>query len=242
MALDRATILQRNNNDLMRPYRQKLDTPLLNQESEVRLKVKERVEAFGLKEDAILANRTLSNEGKQTALAKLVNDSLESLAFVGRVVSDLESDARGRRATLFTVKPPPSWGSDASLQYQRGKETRDQLRGLSQPERDSRFVQAAEADHEATLWSVLDAPDAQPMVTEEIKVRALEERAKRREPQAFRRLQQLEVLREELAGLRDHVVLWLRQLGGDQRKIFDALGGPEPEPTTAQTTQRMVAA
>jgi hypothetical protein len=100
MVIDRATIITRNRNDLARPYRGRLDTALLNQENEVRRKVQERVETFGVKEDKILADRSRSDEGKHTAIVALVNDSLESFGFLGRVVADLEGDAQQTRANI----------------------------------------------------------------------------------------------------------------------------------------------
>lgn len=240
MAISRATIITRNRDDLARPYRRRLDTALLNQENEVRRKVQERVETFGVKEDKILADRSRSDEGKHTAIVALVNDSLESFGFLGRVVADLEGDAQQTRANIFGVRVPPSWGSDAVLQYWRGKEIRDEFRGLQQPQRDSRFLQAAEADHEATLWAVLNTPDDQPLVREEVKSRALEERAKRQNPQAFHRLGQLTTSAEELGGLRDHVVQWLRGLGGNPKVIYAALGGEEPALSPIEVSRSQV--
>lgn len=70
---------------------------------------------------------------------------------------------------------------------------------------------------------MLDAPGT-PLVTAEQKRGVLEARAKRRQPAAYAQWQQDTLLRAHLNALREHVVLCLISMGGDVKKITQALG------------------
>jgi hypothetical protein len=223
--------------------RRDVSTENLNRHNDMVRKVDAVVEEVATKQQAIVANRTLSDEGKATQLATLATATASKLGFLERVVSSLEDDRRQTEATLFTIKAPVRFGTDAQVQYANGLEIRREYKGLSQNKRDAAFVIATQGGgdaDDAILWALQQAPV--PMVTKEIMKRALDERARRLNPETWTRLQQVTMLHESLAGLRDSLVDWLNGLGGDPKKIFDELGGAEPTTPPIDVARRMVSA
>jgi hypothetical protein len=216
-----------------------ISTDTLSFHNSMIVKVVGAVEQVGTKEQAILADRTKSDEGKGSALAALATASASSFAFLERVVSRVEGERETAKLTLDRVTPPPG------LDKEDAREIRDTYRGLAQPERDTVCLQAAEAsiDQEdldaqaratAVLWSLLNAP-GYTLITPDVQRRALEERGQQLHPATFAQFQQADMLYDSLAGLRDTLVGWLRGFGGNQQAIFDAMGGPLPDPTANYT-------
>jgi hypothetical protein len=74
------------------------------------------------------------------------------------------------------------------------------------------------------LHAMLTAPGG-PLVSEEVKTRALTERAKQLKPEAYDQYKQNTVLVEYLRSLRDHTALWVRGLGVPPMQVHDVLGG-----------------
>lgn len=227
--------------------RRDVSSHTLNENNEAIRKTDAVVEGVAVKEQAILANRTLSNEGKATQVAALATETAQKLAFLERMVRQFADDIRATSGNLYTVKPPPAAGTDPLLQYLYGKEIRDRYQSLSPQERDLALFKASEADgstadaqanRDAVLWAFQQTPGG-PMITPDVMRRALEERAQRLNPQTYARLQDITHLHDSLSAMRDSLVNWLRGLGGDQKKIFDELGGPEP---VSPPDRRMAAA
>ena len=203
----------------------------INRHGEMVRKVSAVVDEVAAKQDGILSSKTLSDQGKSQALAELSTATGSRLAFLERVVHELQNDKRATKEQLDTVKPPAHLASDPVLQYWQGREIRDRLQGLTQQEKDVIFLQAAEAEldpddkqaqanQDAVLWALQVTPGG-PMISPEIMRRALDERAKRTNPDTYARMQQVELLHESLNGLRDSVVGWLNGLGGDPKKVDD---------------------
>ncbi len=71
---------------------------------------------------------------------------------------------------------------------------------------------------------MLNSPTGE-MVSEEVKRRGLDERAKRLRPLEYEQYKQNTLLVEYMRSLRDHVSLWLRGLGVDSKAIHAVLGG-----------------
>lgn len=219
MGTNSATMLARLGVDLTQPVRRDMHTDTLNRRNEHATKLKDRLEAFAAKEKGIVANRALSDQGQQEQLAKLGEDALPRLAWLGRVVKDL-SEAQARvSAQLFAVRPTVQ---DEMLRYVRAREIRDRMVGSNQAERDVAFVKVSQAlDHE-TMWALLDAPGGN-WVSADVQHRAEVERAKQTKPDLFSTFEQNALLLDYLGGLRDHVALWLRGLAVDPTKIADML-------------------
>ena len=207
-------------------------TENVNFHSEMIQKVAGVVEEAAIKEAATRANKGLSDEGKATTIATGATATAAKLAFLERVVSRVEGERATAHATLTTIKPPAKLGTDAMLQFLFGKEIRDQFAGLNQQGKDAALLTAMQAGDDVTMWAMLEAPV--PMISPDIKVRALEERGRRLHPQTYAEFQQSDLLHESLSGVRDALVGWLRGLGGNPAVISKEMGGPLPEPTASR--------
>lgn len=260
--LNAATILMRLDADLQRPFRVGLTTDNLNLHNELTLKLRGVVEAYMETERAVQANRALSDQGKAEQLTTAGTRALTATEWLARVVSRLDDERRGLRTALFTIKMPIRFGTDAQVQYDNGKELRERYTDLTQQARDMVFIQMSEAvaiedpddadsvahaameqaRRDEVLWAFQETPGPA-LITRDIQDRTLTERAKRTQPAQYAQLQQTDIMYEQLAGLRDHVVLWLRELRVDAMKIHDQLGGPvPPAPSPIQSARRMVSA
>lgn len=216
-----------------------VDTPTLNQQALLLRKVTGVVEAVATSEAAIHANKTLSAEGKSRDVALLGTSVLPSLVFLERVLHHLKEDRREKRASVFTVKPPVDWGNDPMLNYLRGREVRDRFANLTQQEKDVAFLQAVDTDQQETVWAMLEAPA--PMLTADIRIRGLEAHAMQLHPKEFADLKQADTLHENLDSLRNGLALWLRDLGVDQKKVHDSLGGEPPSPPEPNRPEQVAA-
>jgi hypothetical protein len=209
------------------------------------------VKEVATKQDGITASNVLSDAGKSEADGALANATASKLSFVKKEVSGLESDLAATQAVLYDVKPPAKVGADPLLQFLYGKEIRDSYKGLTQNEVDAAFVAATQQDadedsadqeeqavRDAIVWAMLQAPV--PMVSETIRDRVLAERAQHQNPATWARLQQVDLLRENLSGLRETLVAWLTGLGGDPAVIFEALGGTPPAESNIESARKMV--
>ena len=95
---------------------------------------------------------------------------------------------------------------------------------LDPNERIKQFLQSAEQDQIVILSAMLENPFG-PMVNEEVKTRALTERAKRLFPLDFENFEQNELLLEFLVTFRDWIARWLREeVGVDIATLRTALG------------------
>jgi hypothetical protein len=207
-------------------------TENVNFHSEMIQKVAGVVEEAATKEAATRANKGLSDEGKATTIATGATATAAKLAFLERVVSRVEGERQTAKATLDLVKPPSTLGPDPLLRYLFAKEIRDRYTGLDQQKRDAAYLQAAAEDHETVLWAIQETP-AGPMITPEIRQRGLDERGQRVNPELYNSWRQSDLLHDSLNGLRNGLVNWLTELGGDPQAIYKEMGGPLPEPTAS---------
>lgn len=168
--------------------------------------------------DAIVRDRSLSPKGQGDKIAALATEFMSEFAHLERVVDRLEKDIVN--TSIFTVKPLIS---DAVVRQLRNQETRNGLRGLNQNEQDVQFLQAAEQDRDEVLDAMLDAPGA-PLVSADMKRRALDARAQRLHPQAYVQHQQNVLLRDAVKALLEHVALTLVSMGVDPQKVAKTLG------------------
>jgi hypothetical protein len=214
-------------------------TENVNFHSQMIQKVVGVVQEAASKEAATRANKGLSDEGKSTTIATGATATAAKLAFLERVVSRVEGERATAHANLTMIPPPSAAGTDPLLQYLFAKEIRDRYQGLTQQEKDLAFLKVAEADGgDATLWAFQQAPV--PMISPDIKVRALEERGRRLHPQTYAEFQQSDLLHESLSGVRAALIDWLRGLGGDTAVIFKELGGYEPAPSSIDVARKQV--
>ncbi|MBX3305647.1 MAG: hypothetical protein KF751_06270 [Nitrospira sp.] len=218
MSMNLESLLARLQNELQRPLNRAManDTAVLYTEQQA--KVVATVERLIPKRDAIVHNRSLSVDGQRDDIAKLATEFMPEFAHLERVVDRLTKDIAN--TSIFTVKPPIS---DVVVRQMRNAEQRDGLRGLTQNEQDVQFLRAAELDQDETLDAMLDAPGA-PLVSADMKRRALDARAQRLHPQAYAQYQQNVLLRDAVKSVLEHVALTLVSMGVDPQKIAKTLG------------------
>lgn len=212
------SIVARLDNELGQSVKRDMTVDTHNQLTEVRVKVRSNMERLKTKRQAIQDNRSLSIEGQRAAIATLANDAIGDYVSVGRIVERLETELAD--TTLFSVKPRIT---DAVVRQMRNAEQRNDVRGLSQNERDVEFLGAAEQDNDELLDAMLDAP-GRPMVSPDMKRRALDARARRLNPKGYAQWEQTVLLRDHVKALLEHVALALVSMGADATKVAKELG------------------
>lgn len=203
--------------DLQHTPNREMTAPTHNALNEQRTKVLATVERLIPKRDAIVNDRSLSDAGQRDKIAALATEFMSEFAHLERVMNRLDQDIDG--TSIFTVKAL----ADLVLRQLRNQETRDGVRGLTQNERDVHFLRSAEQDQDEVLDALIDAPGG-PLVSAEMKRRALHARAERRHPQAYAQYQQNLLLRDSVKAVLEHVCLCLVSMGVDPQKIAKTLG------------------
>lgn len=190
----------------------------------------------------IMANEGLSQQGKLEQLKKLgttqTAPALKSL--LRDKIKDLQAKEQHYRTQFLTID---SGIKDLVERLPIFIYLWNKLDVLDSNARIKRFCLAAEADEVKVLAAMLDHPEG-PMVDQEVRERALLQRAERRTPQDVENYEQTGILLEFLVMMRDWIARWLvEEVGvgnavirtnfGDE--IADALAGRllETEPQLA---------
>lgn len=213
-----ATVKARVNNDLGHPAIDGMKAERHNHLNDLRTKALEALERLDTKYQATLNDRLRSPEGQRDATAKLANDFIANFAFLERVVDRLDKDIAN--TPIFSVQSPVS---DAVVRQMRNQEGRNDVRGLTRAEQDVRFLQASEQDLDELLDAMLDAPGG-PLVSADMKRRALDARAKRKNPTAYEQWEQDTLLHVHVNALLEHVALCLVSMGADPQRVAKDLG------------------
>ncbi len=194
-------------------------------------------------EHTILANESLSQEGKMKELKKLgTAQTAPALKWLSDDIKKLEAKDQRYRTQFFTMTSGIENAVERMLTYTYFW---TKLDPLDQSARVTRFVQAAERDEIQVMAAMLENPFSGPMVNEEVKARALTERAKRLTPNDYHNFEQTQILLEVLTMIRDWLGRWLalevgveisviRTNFGDE--LADALAGSPLEMETQQLT------
>lgn len=148
-------------------------------------KLIDQLEGYHARELKILRDESLTQNGKMTAIRKLAEAFATDLAWIKHLVAKHSQDEARLRANLLSVPPVVE---NPVVREMRNQEIRRQLIGQSQAERDTAFLFAAEHDNSETLFALLDTPTT-PLVSDEMKDRVLEARAKRLHPEMFANFQ-----------------------------------------------------
>lgn len=212
------TVLLWIKNALMQPQIPSLSTDNLNVYNKVLNKTEVPLKMLDHGIEKIKADVSLSPAGQTTSIVALATSMLPEFTFLGRSVTVVETSLAN--TTLFTVVPPIK---DAVLRQMRNAEVRDGLRGLNEAERDVQFLRAAQQDQDEVLDALLDAPGGM-LCSADMKKRALNDRAKRRQPEAYRTWRQDVLFHDLVSGLRDLVANCVVSLGVDPKKVEAALG------------------
>jgi hypothetical protein len=183
-----------------------INTSTINEKSGHIRKLLTTLEAHQSIEHGINANESLSQEGKAQALAKLgTNETAPGFKWLKTVVTRLQ-DIDGRyRDQFFTVD---SGIKEAAERLPIFVYLWSKLDALDPSERITQFCQASEQDQVKVLAAMLENPLG-PMINEEVKERALTERAKRLTPRDYENYQQNQLVLEFLLMARDWIARWL---------------------------------
>lgn len=220
MATNAATLISRITTELSQPVRRDMSVDVLNRRNELWVKLHDRLVQFAERDKAILANRTLSDEGKQQQQAKLAVELLADLAWYRRVLKDIEAAQARFKTVLFTVQSPVK---DERRRDDRARELRDRMAGLNQTQRDAAYLKASQQDQPEVMWALLDAPGGS-WISEEIQQRADTERAKHAQPDTYAAYTQNEILHEQVHSMADHLAMWLRSYGTSPATVATGLG------------------
>ncbi len=218
MSMNLESLKARIHNDLQQTPNREMTADTHNALNEQRLKVMGTIENKIPKRDAIVRDRSLSDDGQRTKIAALATDSMPEFAHLERVVDRL--DKAIAETPIFSVLSPIK---DLVRRELRNGEIRDTVRGLDENERGTQFLIASQLDHDEVLDAMLDAPGG-PLVSAEMKQRALNARAQRKHPVAYAQHQQNLLLRDAVKALLEHVALCLAAMGVDPRAIAKTLG------------------
>ena len=178
----------------------------LNERNALILKIMGVLETYDSSELIILKDESRSQQGKLEALKKLATDETSpSLKWLRRVIEALQTKDENFRTRFFTIDSGITNIVErmAILAYLWNR-----LDVLDSNGRNVRFLRAAEKDEIVVLSAMLTNPWGV-MVGEDLKQRALTERARRLFPQPFASFEQNQILLEFLTMIRDWLGRWL---------------------------------
>lgn len=206
-------------NEMVNYNRRNMETYVLNRRNELLGGVLKNVESFETVEKRITSDRFMSDEGKRAKLAEEALKALATFKGFGVKIQEIEDHLSQLRNKLFVIARPKR---DETLQFLREQEIRGHYVDMTQQERDAAFIHAAEQDRDETLLALLDAPIG-PMVTEEVKDRVFEARAKRVFPADYKTYEQNTMLLEVLNAMRRGIAEWMRWLAVAEETIVETL-------------------
>jgi hypothetical protein len=156
-----------------------------------------------------------------SAIRELGAKLLSTVDWLKNLVTKHEGEDKDFRTRLYTVTSPVK-DNDIRRELRNG-EIRSLLVGQNQAERDRQFLLAAEQDRDEVLDAMLDSPMG-PMVSEEMKQRALDARAKRQQPNDYAGFQQNTLRLDYARVLQELIGRRLYSIGVDAAKIKTVLG------------------
>lgn len=227
------TLLTAFQSELAQPTKQTVKSEILNRKNELILKLLAVLEQHAADEAKIFSNESLSGQGKQQALRRLGNETAPRLKWIGNVIRDMEAVDQRFKTRFFTIN---SGIEDPAVRMPTFTYLWSKLDTLDPNERITRFSQAAEGNEVLVLAGMLANPLGA-MVTEEVKERALIERAKRLTPREYENFEQNQLLLEYMTMVRDWVGRWLfGEVGVEIQPIREALGDALANALTVQRT------
>ena len=216
-----------------------LSNEALKTKNEYIVKLLTTLDAHQSVENNINANESLSQAGKLDALKKLgTNETAPALKWTKIVVKEMQEKDQRYRTQFYTITS----GIDNAVErmlfftYLWGK-----LDMLDPNERIKQFLQASEQDDIKVMAAMLENPFGA-MIDEEVKERALTERAKRLTPNDYQNFEQNQILLEFLVAFRDWIARWLNQEVGVDLSVIRTNFGDEIADALTGIPQRQDAA
>lgn len=201
-----------------------MTTDTLNEKRGDGLKLLTTLEAHQSVEHNINANESLSQAGKLDALKKLgTNETAPALKWTKNVIKEMQDKNQRYEQQFFTVD---SGLKDMAERMPIFTYLWDRIDRLDPNERIKQFLQSAEQDQVVVLSAMLAHPLG-PMINDEVRERALIERAKRLTPNDFTNYEQTQLMLEFLVMARDWIALWLNQEVGVEISVLRTNLGDE---------------
>ena len=233
-----STIINAAKGELMRPVKS-MRTEWLNDKNGYTTKLLTVLEDYQTEEDKIDGNEGLSQQGKMEAKrAYATATTTPRLKFLRTEITNLQDKAQQLRTQFFTIN---SGIADVAERMPRYVYLWSRFDSLDQAERVSQFCQAAEADNILVLAAALEHPLG--LVPEDVRARALTERAKRVFPKQHEAYAQIGLLLEYLTMMRDWIGRTLGvEIGVPIEAIRNNLGDEMADILTAQLVTGIPAA
>jgi hypothetical protein len=175
----------------------------------------------------IMANLGLSQQGQMEAIKRLAIDkTIPSLKWLKKKIEELDAKARRLKSEFLTID---SGIKDPTERIQTYVYLWGKFDQLDPNARIKRFCLAAEANEVKTMAAMLEHPEYPEgtMITQEVRERALFDRAKRLTPQDHENFEQAELLLEFLTTMRDWIAQWLAEEIGVEPAILRTNLGAE---------------
>ena len=200
--------------------RPSIETYIINARNKTLATVLETVESFEKREKTIVANRSLSDEGKRQQLTNMATEALNQFPGLLSSMRHLHDSLGQLRRKMFTIELPKN---NEVVAFLRQQEIRGGYLEANANERDTAFLLASERLDDEAMVAFLDAPGG-PMVSDETKDRAFEARAKKLFPEDFKVYSQQLMLQEVLEMILNSIAKWIAGLGVPPEKIDLELG------------------
>ncbi len=180
------------------------------------------VATFRGKESAVLANKRLSDIGRQEEILKVAVEATADLGPIRRPIEATKEAMQRLRAVVLDYQDLPE-GVDKIEALMLSQEVRQEFRGRPQHEKDAAFLQAADRQDRTTMRAFLTAPGGA-WIDGEVRQRGDEAYGARRDPAAWAMLQRLERLYEFYVSLGRMIAIALLAYGLESSQVEKALG------------------
>lgn len=170
------------------------------------------IEDMGQQEVLIGQDPRLTIEGRKECLAAVVLQKVRDLSWLGVLLRDTDTAYDRLHRILFTG--PKKAEKEEVLAFLRQQEIRAKYKWLQQSEIDLAYRQAVEQGNDEVVRTLVFAPGGSlvsPSVQEDVET----QQAKATNPEAFRKLEDLKMLRQELGILAEQTRQWLHGVGAD---------------------------
>lgn len=191
--------------ELARPVKS-AHTDTLNAKNEYIRNTLAPLEREASEEAKLAANESLSHQGKAEALKTFATrETVPALKWMRTEIEQRQAKDQRYRTQFFTIDSGLKDPTERLLTYTYLWNKFDLLDPSA---RITRFCQAADADEVKVMAAMLENPFGA-MVADEVKERALTERAKRLTPRDYDNFEQNQILLEFLTMVREWVARWL---------------------------------
>lgn len=178
----------------------------MKEKNEANLRVQTPLERHVAEEKKLAANESLSHQGKAQAIKTFAtNQTVPALKWMRTEIERRQAKDQRYRDQFYSIDSGLKDPTERLLTFTY---LWNKFDGLDPSARVKRFCQAAEANEIKIMAAMLDHPLG-PMVEDEVKERALTERAKRLTPSEFDNFEQNQLLLEFLVMVREWVARWL---------------------------------